>query len=109
MKKLFTLAALVFCIGKLMAQSQDPPSFWEDELKNEYNREPMHSTYFAYENKALALKNDPAKSTYFQSLNGEYPNHDRLWRSLQFLLRSLQIVFHRKGPYQLRQLYGVSI
>ncbi len=55
-----------------MAQSQEPPSFWEDELKNEFNREPMHATYFAYENKDLALKNDPVESKYFQSLNGEW-------------------------------------
>ena len=72
MKKLFALTFLIFCVGKLIAQSQEPPAFWEDELKNEYNREPMHSTYFAYENKALALKNDPSQSKYFQSLDGEW-------------------------------------
>ena len=55
-----------------MAQTQEPPPFWEDEFKNEFNREPMHATYFAYENKDLALKNDLVESKYFQSLNGEW-------------------------------------
>ncbi len=66
------LPVLLLCITQLMAQSQEPPSFWEDELKNEFNREPMHATYFAYENKDLALKNDPVESKYFQSLNGNW-------------------------------------
>ena len=65
------LPVLLLCITQLMAQSQEPPSFWEDEFKNEFNREPMHATYFAFENKDLALKNDPVESKYFQSLNGE--------------------------------------
>ena len=72
MKKLFILTTLVLFIGKLMAQSKEPPAFWEDESKNEYNREPMHATYFAYENKERALRNEPAQYKYFQSLNGNW-------------------------------------
>ena len=72
MKKLFILTALVLCIGKLVAQSQEPPVFWENELTNEYNRQPMHATYFAFENKNLALQNEMSKSKYFQSLDGDW-------------------------------------
>ncbi|MDP4283838.1 MAG: glycoside hydrolase family 2 TIM barrel-domain containing protein [Bacteroidota bacterium] len=72
MKKLFVLTAVILCIGKLMAQSQEPPAFWENEFKNEYNREPMHATYFAYENKELALEDNPSQSKFFQSLNGNW-------------------------------------
>jgi beta-galactosidase len=54
------------------AQSQEPPSFWENELTNEYNREPMHATYFAFENKELGLKDDKEQSKNFQSLNGNW-------------------------------------
>lgn len=72
MKKLFILAALVFITGKLLAQSQEPPAFWENEFINEYNRQPMHATYFAYENKDLALHDDMQQSKYFQSLDGNW-------------------------------------
>ncbi|HSQ43567.1 MAG TPA: glycoside hydrolase family 2 TIM barrel-domain containing protein [Ginsengibacter sp.] len=72
MKKSFILFVLILCVGKLVAQSQEPPVFWENELINEQNREPMHSTYYAYENKELAIHNDMQHSKYFQSLNGKW-------------------------------------
>lgn len=55
-----------------MAQSQEPPEFWENELINERNREPMHATYFAFENKELALQNKKELSKDFQDLNGDW-------------------------------------
>ena len=72
MKKISIITLLLFNIGQLSAQSLEPPAFWEDEFKNEYNREPMHATYFAYESKELALRNDPSQSKYFKSLNGNW-------------------------------------
>ncbi len=72
MKKTFIAFSLLLNVGILFAQSQEPPAFWEDEFKNEYNREPMHASYFAYESKELALHNDPSQSKYFQSLNGDW-------------------------------------
>ena len=72
MKKLYLLSALLLCLGRLLAQSQEPPPFWENEFINEQNREPMHSTYFAYENTKLALQDDKQQSKYFQSLNGDW-------------------------------------
>jgi beta-galactosidase len=70
MKKLFVCATLILSVAKIVAQ--EPPAFWEDELKNEYNREPMHATYFAYANRELALKDDKEQSKNFQSLNGTW-------------------------------------
>ncbi len=70
MKKIFIFFVLVFSIGKIVGQSQEPPEFWENEKLNEYNRQPMHSTFFAYENKNLALGDSMAASKNFQSLDG---------------------------------------
>ncbi|HSN08758.1 MAG TPA: glycoside hydrolase family 2 TIM barrel-domain containing protein, partial [Hanamia sp.] len=72
MKKIVVLALLIMCLGKVFAQSQEPPEFWENEKLNEYNREPMHATYFAFENKNLALQNEMAQSKDFQSLDGNW-------------------------------------
>ncbi len=72
MKKTSISIALLIYAGILIAQTQEPPAFWEDEFKNEYNREPMHASYSAYESKVLALQNDPSQSQYFQSLDGNW-------------------------------------
>ncbi len=72
MKKIVVLVLLILCLGKVFAQSLEPPVFWENEKLNEYNRQPMHATYFAFENKNLALQNEMQQSKYFQSLNGDW-------------------------------------
>ncbi|MEO9021634.1 MAG: glycoside hydrolase family 2 TIM barrel-domain containing protein [Ginsengibacter sp.] len=72
MKKTFILIIFLFCTGEYIAQAQEPPSFWENELINEVNREPMHVTYFAYQNKERALSNEREQSKFFQSLNGNW-------------------------------------
>ena len=72
MKRIIALFALLVFAGQSFAQSQEPPEFWENEKLNEYNREPIHATYFAYENRDLALKDDRAASKDFQSLNGDW-------------------------------------
>ncbi|MEP6951318.1 MAG: glycoside hydrolase family 2 TIM barrel-domain containing protein [Ginsengibacter sp.] len=72
MKKIIIIIFLLSGTGKLLAQSQEPPAFWENEFINERNRELMHATYFAYENKDLALQDDIQQSKYFQSLNGNW-------------------------------------
>ena len=72
MKKLFFCGILLLSTANLTAQSEEPPAFWENELINEIHREHMHATYFAFENKELALKNDKQQSKYFQSLNGNW-------------------------------------
>ena len=74
MKKTLLFAAL------LMAQSafsQTTPTVaqkndWENEAVFEINREPMHATMFAYENREIALTNNREKSNFFQTLNGTW-------------------------------------
>ena len=76
MKKIVVLVILILCLGRVFAQSQEPPEFWENEKLNEYNRQPMHATYFAFENKNLALQDEMqnqnifSRSMEFGNLNG---------------------------------------
>lgn len=72
MKKIKSAIFFLLTFGAVAAQAQEPPAFWQDEFKNEYNREPMHATFVAYENKQLALRSDRTKSKYFKSLNGDW-------------------------------------
>jgi beta-galactosidase len=72
MKKIFILSIILLSVTKLFAQSEEPPVFWQDEFKNEYNRQPMHATYFAFESKRLALASNRQQSKYFQSLDGDW-------------------------------------
>ena len=45
---------------------------FEDMEVNDLNRLPMHTTFFAYENEAAALKGDMTKSKNFLSLHGTW-------------------------------------
>jgi len=45
---------------------------WHDMAVNNVNRVPVHTTFFAYENEALALKGDMTKSSRFLSLHGNW-------------------------------------
>ena len=45
---------------------------WHDMAVNNVNRVPVHTTFFAYENEALALKGDMTKSSRFLSLHGQW-------------------------------------
>ncbi len=78
-KKLVFITLVLLSAINLRAQTQEPPSFWENEIINEQNREPMHATYFAYENKELAIRDDKQQSKYFQKHNhhsGELKERD---------------------------------
>lgn len=68
MKKrlLFSLTAYL-CVSCVFAQKFTE---WKDPLVNEINRMPMHSSYFAYENRQLAEVNNRNSSSNFLSLNG---------------------------------------
>ena len=50
--------------------SQNEKPYWLDETKNEENREPMHTSYFVFENENVALQNDWTTSINYISLNG---------------------------------------
>ena len=45
---------------------------WHDIKVNNVNRLPVHTTFFAFENEALALKGDMTKSKRFLSLHGNW-------------------------------------
>ncbi len=51
-------------------QAQDLQTVWQDEKVSSINREPMHATYFAYENRDLAAMGVMQHSNRFLSLNG---------------------------------------
>ncbi len=51
-------------------QAQDLETVWQDEKICSINREPMHATYFAFENQDLAAMGVKEHSTRFMSLNG---------------------------------------
>ncbi|MFC4296334.1 glycoside hydrolase family 2 TIM barrel-domain containing protein [Novosphingobium tardum] len=60
------------------AQAQSAPKphaelpEWENPEVNAINRLPMHTSFFAFESEELARQDDPAKSTRFLSLDGEW-------------------------------------
>ena len=64
-------AMLAACMIGMTAtvEAQQPPD-WENPAVFAVNKEPAHATLFPYENRGLALARDPARSAYFQSLNG---------------------------------------
>ena len=51
-------------------QAQDLETVWQDEKITSINREPMHATYFAFENRELAAMGVKEHSSRFLSLNG---------------------------------------
>ena len=71
MRKLTLIAALVCCLG---AQSQTMTE-WQDMTVNSVNRLPSHTTFFAYESEALALRGEPSLSENFLSLHGPWQFH----------------------------------
>ena len=48
---------------------------WHDMEVNNVNRLPVHTTFFAFEDEALALKGDMTKSGNFLSLHGNWKFH----------------------------------
>ena len=45
---------------------------WQDPTVVEVNKEPAHASLFPFESRALALEGKPAKSAYYQLLNGNW-------------------------------------
>ena len=71
MKKYILFPLLVIIMTKSLVGQESTP-FWLDERINEENREPMHASYFVYENEELALKNDWRASNNYIDLNGSW-------------------------------------
>lgn len=71
--KLLTLALMAFTLPIAAGNTQQPTfTEWHDLQVNEVNRLPMHTTFFAFENEALALQRDMTKSKRYLSLNGQW-------------------------------------
>ncbi|GAB3651706.1 glycoside hydrolase family 2 TIM barrel-domain containing protein [Echinicola sediminis] len=60
------------CIGYAVAQEREADPIFENPNVQEENRLPMRSSYFAFENAALAEKNDKSASERFFDLNGTW-------------------------------------
>ena len=68
-----TLLLFGVLIGGLFSSTaQSDVPFWLDEKVNEENREPMHASYFVYENEALAKKGDWTLSDNYLDINGKW-------------------------------------
>ena len=71
MKKRTVLLAVL--MGLAMNINAEPTwTEWHDMEVNNVNRLPVHTTFFAFENEALALQGDMSKSTRFLSLHGNW-------------------------------------
>ena len=68
MKKALLICCLAFLQLAIFGQSDE----WHNSTKNEVNRYPMHTHYFAYENKELAQNGIPGESENFLSMNGKW-------------------------------------
>ena len=75
---LFVLSVLLYLPAPAQVSAptvnavEEPPVLWNDEGKNEVNREPMHAAFFAYESRTLAERDIPAASARYHSLNGTW-------------------------------------
>ena len=73
MKPVIKITIILFAIlftNSLVAQ--DLETIWQDEKVNSINREPMHATYFAFENRDLAAVGVKEHSSSFIPLNGTW-------------------------------------
>jgi len=71
MKKRTVLLAVL--MGLAMNINAEPTwTEWHDMEVNNVNRLPVHTTFFAFENEALALQGDMTKSKNFLSLHGNW-------------------------------------
>ncbi|MFZ4464674.1 MAG: sugar-binding domain-containing protein, partial [Bacteroidales bacterium] len=76
MKKFF-LSFIIWVLFSpfLSAQPSEIGDAWINEKVSSINREPMHATYYVFDNKENALKNDWKQSPFYLSLNGEVKFH----------------------------------
>ncbi|MFV5698499.1 glycoside hydrolase family 2 TIM barrel-domain containing protein [Flavobacterium sp. ZT3R17] len=71
MKK--TAFILTFILAFVVtSKGQESVPFWQNEKINEDNREPMHASYYVFENEALASKNEWRQSKNYLDINGPW-------------------------------------
>jgi len=71
MKKAISILSLLFA-SALHVNAQEKVLFWQNEKINEENREPMHASYFVFENEDLANKNNWRESKNYLDINGSW-------------------------------------
>jgi beta-galactosidase len=72
MKNTISTFAFLFILVFANAQIKNDTPFWLDEKISEENRLPMHASYFAFENEALAKQGDWKQSSKYLNLNGDW-------------------------------------
>ena len=65
------ILAITLLLSFNFSYGQNEIPNWLNETINQENREPMHTSYFVYENEKLANDNDWTKSNNYLSLNGD--------------------------------------
>ncbi len=70
--KLFFNIIIKFHLSIFMILLAKTPHAIEDQTIVEVNKLPPRATFFNFESKRLAKINDPSRSDYYQSLNGEW-------------------------------------
>ncbi|WP_428228418.1 glycoside hydrolase family 2 TIM barrel-domain containing protein [Flavobacterium sp.] len=69
MKKTISIVSVLIA-SIFSGQAQEKVPFWQNEKINEEHREPMHASYYVFENEVLAAKNDWKASKNYLDLNG---------------------------------------
>ncbi|MGM8361980.1 glycoside hydrolase family 2 TIM barrel-domain containing protein [Flavobacterium sp. ARAG 55.4] len=67
MNKLISFSVLFLSLSIFSQQNE-----WENPAVNQINKMAAHATFYSYENEALAKENNREKSSWFQSLNGDW-------------------------------------
>ncbi|MFH7019282.1 glycoside hydrolase family 2 TIM barrel-domain containing protein [Flavobacterium sp. FlaQc-47] len=71
MKKTISIVSLLIT-SIFSGQAQEKVPYWQNEKINEENREPMHASYYVFENEALAAKNEWRQSKNYLDINGAW-------------------------------------
>ena len=72
MKKIICLASALLMAISMQAAVQPTFTEWHDLQVNDINRLPVHTSFFAYESRDLALKGDKTASRNYLSLEGQW-------------------------------------
>ncbi|MEO8253671.1 MAG: glycoside hydrolase family 2 TIM barrel-domain containing protein [Flavobacterium sp.] len=64
------ILSLLLVVQVIMAQQQQ--NEWENPNSVDRNKEAARATFVLYQDETVAVKNEPEKSAYYQSLNGDW-------------------------------------
>jgi len=75
MKKILLIPVFIICFSAIINGQEKRVNDWENPEIFSINKEPPHCAYIPYTDIHTALKNDPAQSPYYRSLNGTWKFH----------------------------------